>query len=160
MQIRRLEEHNESPLQWKRRVKEEQNRNIPQLSFSKKKNTQKTHRKIKPYSWNILLIYFTQSQTTALNENKTHSFIKERSNSIRSPSNNFSSPYIYIYIYIWYWFYTLWPWTYRVYWKEYAVLHKNVFQFNLNLYNQRTPLHIPSRKGAFFVICQDKPTSM
>ena len=100
MQIRRLEEHNESPLQWKRRVKEEQNRNIPHLSFSKKKTTQKTHRKIKPCSWNILLIYFTQSQTTALNENKTHSFIKERSNSIRSPSNNFSSPYIYIYIYI------------------------------------------------------------
>ena len=45
--------------------------------------------------------------------------------------------YIYIYTYIWYWFYTLWPWTCRVYWKEHAVLHKNISQLNLNLYNQR-----------------------
>jgi hypothetical protein len=38
---------------------------------------------------------------------------------------------------IWYWIYTLWPLTYRVYWKEYAILHTNVPQLKLNLYNQR-----------------------
>lgn len=61
-------------------------------------------------------------------QEQTHNFIKERSNSIRSPSNH---------IHIWYWFYTLWPLTYRVYWKEYAVLHKNASKLKLHSCNQR-----------------------
>jgi hypothetical protein len=55
---------------------------------------------------------------------------------VQTVSDHLITPSVH-HIHIWYWFYTLWPFTYRVYWKEYAVLHKNVSQFKLNLYNQR-----------------------
>ena len=119
--------HNE-----KRGVKEEQNRNIPHLSFSTKNTPKKITQKIKPYSWNNLTIYFTQSQTAALNKNKHTTSLRKG----QTVSDHLVTSWVH-YIYIWYWFYTLWPWTHRVYWKECAVLHKNVSQFNLNLYNHR-----------------------
>lgn len=120
--------HNE-----KRGIKE-QNRNIPHPSFSTRKNTpqKKSHKKIKSLSWNILPIYFTESQTAALNKNKHTPSLRKG----QTISDHLVTPSVH-HIHIWYWFCSLWPLTYRVYWKEYAVFHKNVSQLKLNLYNQR-----------------------
>jgi len=161
MQIRRHEEHNESLPQWKKKGKRGTKQEYTTSLISTRKNTpqKKSHRKIKLYSWNILPIYFIESQTAALNKNKHTTSLRKGqtvSDHLVTPSGH--------HIHIWYWFYTLWPVTYRVYWKECVVLHKNVSQFKLNLYNQRhlykflvARVHLAR---PFFVICQNKPTSM
>ena len=81
----------------KKGIKEEQNRNIPHLSFSTKKTclkkiTQKNKTLFLKHSTNILHTV-TGSSTK---QEQTHNFIRERSNTIRSHSNTFSAPYTYL----------------------------------------------------------------
>ena len=84
--------HNE-----KRGVKE-QNRNIPHFSFSTRKNT--PQKKITQKNKTLFLKHSTSILHTvtdsSIKQEQTHNFIKERSNSIRSPSNTFSAPYTYL----------------------------------------------------------------